>query len=75
MIIKNKMFIIFGTKIEKKKEYASIGELYVTFFAVSNSSLDERECSTMHEDAGLANGFPPLPRYPSASSPPTSPSR
>ncbi|KAA0038758.1 protein KAKU4 [Cucumis melo var. makuwa] len=32
-----------------------------TQMKVSNSSLDERECSTMHEDAGLANGFPPLP--------------
>ncbi|XP_038898993.1 protein KAKU4 [Benincasa hispida] len=28
---------------------------------VLNSSFDVRECSTLHEDAGLANGFPPLP--------------
>ncbi|XP_022139992.1 protein KAKU4 isoform X2 [Momordica charantia] len=28
---------------------------------VSNSSLDERDCSTVHEVAGLANGFSPVP--------------
>ncbi|XP_031739005.1 protein KAKU4 isoform X2 [Cucumis sativus] len=32
-----------------------------TQMKVSNSSLDARECSTPHKDAGLANGFPPLP--------------
>lgn len=40
-------------------------------YAVSNSSLDERDCSTVHEVAGLANGFSPVPRYPNVSSLPT----